>query len=238
MGFSHDGGYGPYMLIHENIFFPIPSDLTIDATEATLLLDIMGTGGHAMKRARVVHPDVQSVLVLGAGPIGLGVLAMAKLLLGQDVPVYITDIVDARLKLAESLGGIPLNVRDATLGERLNAAGGPNLRADVAIDTSGRTEARQAGLEALGKRGVFVCVGHGGALNLNVSGQMIALERAVLGSEYFCFNELPQNAELLRALFTFRTCARSSRIAFHISEMQPAYELFFAGSSGKVVIEQ
>ena len=23
MGFSHDGGYGPYELVHENIFFPV-----------------------------------------------------------------------------------------------------------------------------------------------------------------------------------------------------------------------
>ena len=24
MGFTHDGGYGPFELVHENIFFPIP----------------------------------------------------------------------------------------------------------------------------------------------------------------------------------------------------------------------
>ena len=43
MGFTHDGGYGPYELIHENIFFPIDAGRPL--SEATLLLDIMGTGG-------------------------------------------------------------------------------------------------------------------------------------------------------------------------------------------------
>jgi threonine 3-dehydrogenase len=50
MGFNRDGGYGQYELIHENIFFPVPAEFS--ATEATLLLDIMGTGGHAVERCR------------------------------------------------------------------------------------------------------------------------------------------------------------------------------------------
>ena len=45
MGFTADGGYGPFELVHESNFFPVPDDLP--APEATLLLDVMGTGGHA-----------------------------------------------------------------------------------------------------------------------------------------------------------------------------------------------
>ena len=37
----------------------------------------MGTGGHAVKRARLVRADIESVLIPGAGPIGLGVLSRA-----------------------------------------------------------------------------------------------------------------------------------------------------------------
>ena len=48
MGFNRDGGYGPYELIHEEIFFPVEN--TITSTEVTLLLDIMGTNGHALER--------------------------------------------------------------------------------------------------------------------------------------------------------------------------------------------
>ena len=91
MGFSHDGGYGPFELIHENIFFPTGSD--ISAAEATLLLDIMGTGGHSIARGRLVRPDIESLLIMGAGPIGLGVLAMARVLLAKEMPIYITDFV-------------------------------------------------------------------------------------------------------------------------------------------------
>jgi len=90
MGFNHDGGYGTYELIHENIFFPIDPDLSL--VEATLLLDIMGTGGHAIRRSRLVHQDIESIVVTGAGPIGLAVLAMAKITFGEAMPVLISDV--------------------------------------------------------------------------------------------------------------------------------------------------
>src|ERR1035438_2943145 len=78
MGFNKDGGYGQYELIHESIFFPVPEEFS--ATEGTLLLDVMGTGGHAIERCQLMRPDIASVLVLGAGPIGLGVLMIAKII--------------------------------------------------------------------------------------------------------------------------------------------------------------
>ena len=207
MGFSHDGGYGVYELVHENIFFPIDRDLPL--TEATILLDIMGTGGHAIERARLVHPDIQSVLVAGAGPIGLGVLAMAKIVLGEGMPVLISDVIPYRLQLAERLGGIPLAVGSQSLEEALRAQGRP--RVDVVIDTTGKGAARQAALPSLDKRGVLVCVGHGEGLTLEVSRDMIAPERAILGSEYFRYNELERNLELIRPIAP--TSARSSPIA-------------------------
>ena len=139
MGFSHDGGYGPYELVHENVFFPVTPDVPL--TEATMLLDVMGTGGHAIARAQLVRPDIESLLVAGAGPIGLGVLAMAKLLLGDDLPVYVADSIPYRLGLAERLGGIPCRARPAPAPgrrrhrhqrQRGGAAGGAWMRPEPA----------------------------------------------------------------------------------------------------------
>ena len=223
MGFSHDGGYGPYELVHENIFFPITADVSL--TEATMLLDIMGTGGHAIARAQSVRPDIESLQVAGAGPIGLGVLAMAKLLLGADVPVFITDTIPYRLALAETLGGIPLRLGDQSI---------PTV--DAAIDTSGKEAARRSAVDALGKRGVLVCVGHGQGLTLDVSPDLIATERAVLGSEYFRYDELPANLERLRAHQEYLAPIITHR--YPVGDIQTAFETFFGGATGKVIIEQ
>jgi threonine dehydrogenase-like Zn-dependent dehydrogenase len=227
MGFNRDGGYGVYELVSENIFFPVPA--TVSGTEATLLLDIMGTGGHALQRAALVRPDIESLLVAGAGPIGLGVLAMAKVLYGPDFPVHIFDINDYRLELAASLGGTPISIAEGrTLPD--------GLRLDVAIDTSGKKAARQASLSVLNQRGVLVLVGHGETLELNVSGEMIAPERAILGSEYFAYSELSGNLKLLTEHRDYLN--RIITHHFPVSEIQTAFELFFAGQTGKVVIEQ
>ena len=233
MGFTRDGGYGVYELVHENIFFPVGAD--ISSTEATLLLDIMGTGGHAISRARLVRPDIRSVLIPGAGPIGLGVLAMAKLLLGQDVPVVLTDVVPFRLALAERMGGLPVSLADGgTLEQGLKHHG--LERPHIAIDTSGRQAARRQALDALAERGVLVLVGHGEGLDLNASADMIGPERAILGSEYFAFRELAGNLPLLQTNRAYLGQIITHR--FGVNEIQHAFELFFAGQTGKVVIEQ
>jgi threonine dehydrogenase-like Zn-dependent dehydrogenase len=232
MGFNRDGGYGVYELVHESIFFPVDPDLPM--TEATLLLDIMGTNGHGIRRARLVHPDPQSMVVTGAGPIGLGMVAMAKISFGRDFPVVISDVIPYRLALAESLGGLPVNLAEQTLADGLRAHG--LAAVDLAMDTSGKEAARRAALDALDKRGVLVCIGHGEGLCLTISPDLIATERAVLGSEYFGYNELPANLALLRVHRDYLRPIITHRLG--VDQLQTAFELFFAGQTGKVVIEQ
>jgi threonine 3-dehydrogenase len=232
MGFNKDGGYGGYELIHESIFFPVEAD--ISATDATLLLDIMGTNGHALERCMMVRPDIESVLVMGAGPIGLGLLAMAKIMLGKQVPVAVADFVPYRLKLVEQLGGLPVYLADGTLEAGLRRH---NLYpVDVAVDTSGKQAARESAIHSLGQRGALICVGHGEGVAVKVSPDIIAPERSIVGSEYFRFNELPRNLARLREHRDYLNQIITHRMG--VDEIQHAFEMFFQGDTGKVVIEQ
>jgi threonine 3-dehydrogenase len=226
MGFTADGGYGPYEIVHESNFFPVPD--TVSATDATLLLDVMGTSGHAIRRAQHTRQDIESVYIAGAGPIGLGLLVVARLVLGTEIPIHISDLSPWRLDYAASLGGRPITVADAS--------GGGLGDIDVAFDSTGNADARRVAIDALGKRGVFVCVGHGSSLALDVSRDLIAPERAVLGSEYFRFDEMPANLELLlahpkelRAVITH---------TYDVADLGEAFEAFLTGRSGKVVVTQ
>lgn len=231
-GFSHDGGFGAYQLVNENVFFAVDSDMT--ATEATLLLDIMGTNGHAIGRARLLRRDIESAVVGGAGPIGLGMLAMLKITLGMDLPVLICDILPYRLELAGRMGGLPVNVAEESLAAGMKRHGLSAV--DAAFDTSGAAIAQRACLDILDKRGVFVCIGHGGALNLDTSADLIGPERALIGSEYFCYDELPANLVRLRKHKDYLMQIITHRLP--VREIQRAFELFFSGDAGKVVIEQ
>jgi threonine dehydrogenase-like Zn-dependent dehydrogenase len=230
MGFNRDGGYGPYELVPEEVFFPVDAD----AADATLLLDIMGTGGHAIERCRMVRPDIESLLVMGAGPIGLAILAMAKIILGQALPVIVADVVPYRLKLAEQLGGLPVNVATGSLEDGLKRHG--HFPVDVAVDTTGKGAARQGALNALAQRGALICVGHGEGLNLQISSDIIAPERSIVGSEYFRYNELSANLPRFREHRSYLKQIITHH--FGVAELQHAFEVFFGGETGKVVIEQ
>lgn len=233
MGFTHDGGYGRFALAHQTNFFPVGPG--ISPAEATLLLDVMGTAGHALRRAAAIRQDIASLLVAGAGPVGLGVVAMARLILGRELPIMVADLAPYRLDLARRLGAAAVLLPQATIAGALEAAGIDD-GADIAIDTSGRADGRRMLLDALGRRGVLVCVGHGEDLHLSVSEDLIAPERTVMGSEYFRYDELPGNLALLSDNRQYL-----SQIVTHLfplERLKDAYDLFLAGESGKVVIEQ
>lgn len=232
MGFNRDGGYGIYELINENLFFPVEG---ITATEATLLLDVMGTGGHSIKRAKRAHDDIRSILIPGAGPVGLGILAMAKLMLGSDVPVVISDVVPYRLALAEKLGGLPVLTSEMSLAEGLKHHGLD--RPDVVIDAAGKEAVRDECMALLAHRGVLVSVAHGGGLKINsLYGDFVFREMTLIGSEYFAYHELAENYELLKANREYLGQVITHRMG--VDQIQEAFELFWAGNTGKVVIEQ
>jgi threonine 3-dehydrogenase len=224
MGFNRDGGLGPFVLVEERIFFPV--DDNVPFTTATALLDLMGTSGHALDRALSLRPDITDLYVAGAGPVGLGVLLMAKLRFGADFPVFISDVSRWRMDFAAELGGEPVAVPDV-----------PKLPlVDAAVDSSGRADARHAAVRRLGRRGVLVCVGHGQGLELDVSPDLVSNEAGVIGSEYFPFADLEANHALL--LEHLGQVSRLITHQFDVSSTEAAFEAFVGGETGKVVITQ
>jgi threonine 3-dehydrogenase len=232
MGLSADGGYGPYELVHETNFFPVPD---IPPAEATLLLDVMGTSSHAIGRAQQARADVESVGIAGSGPVGLGLAAMCRLILGAAIPVLVSDVNQYRLMLADSLGAVPVRVPGDSLTAAARRAGLDGV--DAAFDATGRQVARQGLLDALtARRGVLVCVGHGEGLQVDVSAQLIAPERSILGSEYFRYEELPANLRRLREHRPYLGQIITHR--FPVDRIDEAFAAFLAGHTGKVVVEQ
>lgn len=227
-GFDQDGGYGPYELISESQFFPITDDVPFSL--ATMLLDAMGTTGHAVSRAQQVRPEMESAYVAGAGPIGIGLLIMLRIRLGEGFPIYISDLSPWRRDLAETLGGIPLDAND----EASIRAAAP---VDVSFDSAGRRVARQLAIDVLGHRGVFMAVGGQEGLAFeDVGAELLPRELSILGSEYFDFrefeenlNHLCHNRELIEQMVSH---------VFPISELATAFETFLSGETGKVVVVQ
>ena len=93
----HPGAMCQWMHVPGRCCFPVPDYL--DDAEA-VMLEPLGVAIHAMDLARLRVG--QSVAVVGAGPIGLCLLQLARL--AGAAAVYVTDCFDWRLALAERLG--------------------------------------------------------------------------------------------------------------------------------------
>jgi L-iditol 2-dehydrogenase len=90
---------------------------------------------HAWEKITVQPKD--TVLIVGAGPIGLIHLELAKVLCAD---VYITDIKERRLRFAEKRGGTPVHSTDS-------------MKADIVIVAAGNRKAYELAVTSVKKGG-------------------------------------------------------------------------------------
>jgi propanol-preferring alcohol dehydrogenase len=227
-GFDAPGGFADYQVVRAGCFVPV--DPRVRPGQATALLDLLGTAGHALRRAGPGTP--RRVLVLGCGPIGLGVLAMAAAL--GTAERYGVDLAGHRLELAERLGAVPVDATRTDPVAVLRAAVPDGF--DVVVEAAGRTETQRQALELAGPGGRVLVVAHNPRpLELRTSIDLIQREVALIGSEYFPVAELAANQALLLdgrvdpgPLLTHR---------FPLEELEAAYDAFWSGRTGKVLVE-
>lgn len=118
-----------------------------------VLVETLGIGWHAVARARPRPDDV--VLVLGAGPIGLGVAQAAELRTGR---VLVADVSADRAAFADAAGQEVLVVDDdleAVLRDRNDGA-----LPSIVIDATGGATSVEAAVDLVGSGGTLVFVGH------------------------------------------------------------------------------
>jgi L-iditol 2-dehydrogenase len=146
-----DGSLRQLMLMPAHTCFPVPDSIDNDAAA---LLEPLGVAIHAVDLAKIRVTD--SVAIIGAGPIGLSILQMAKLS-GAD-PIFISDKYDWRLKLAEEYGAIPINFDEvdpvAVVREQTGGRG-----VDVAIEAAWADHSIQQAAEMARLGGRLVLVG-------------------------------------------------------------------------------
>jgi threonine dehydrogenase-like Zn-dependent dehydrogenase len=107
---------------------------------------------HAVQRAGLHFEDV--VVIAGAGPIGLGMVAGAKA--KSAALVIALDAIDSKLELAKLCGAdLTINItRDDPIEVVKDLTGG--YGADAYIEGTGHPSAVQQGLNMLRKQGTFV----------------------------------------------------------------------------------
>lgn len=151
LGVHEDGGMREY--------FKFPAEFLhkseVLSYDQLALVEPLGIGCHAVNRAQVT-PDDQ-VLVIGAGPIGLGVIQFA---LTASNEVAVMEIDEGRLDFCRQkfklAGGINPGPNDAE--KQLRALFGGNLPS-IVLDATGNKRSMEKAFDFVGHGGRLVYVG-------------------------------------------------------------------------------
>jgi len=167
------GGMAEWCPVWKDHCRPLPENT--DAETATFA-DGLAVAVHAVRRA-ALHP-MSSVVILGAGPIGLLIAQTARALGAGRVAV--TDVYDAPLDCAHELGLASAKVGEMEEQEalaELRGFGGDELL--TVFDTTGDKGAQKLGLRLLQPGGSLLLMA-GVAKGLSASTRDLAGERRVM----------------------------------------------------------
>ncbi|TDE17317.1 zinc-binding alcohol dehydrogenase family protein [Dyadobacter psychrotolerans] len=150
-GVHVDGGMSEYI--------SVPSDKLVHAEglsfEELALVEPLAIGAHAVSRADVTAMD--TVLVIGAGPIGLGIMEFARIAGAKVIAMDINDnrlgFCREKLHVVHCINGSTQNVNEELV--RLTDGDMPT----VVIDATGNLGAINKGFEYLAHGGKYLLVG-------------------------------------------------------------------------------
>ncbi|HEY1620715.1 MAG TPA: NAD(P)-dependent alcohol dehydrogenase [Streptosporangiaceae bacterium] len=154
-----DGALAEYVCVRADLAYDLPASVSDDAAA---LLEPLSVGIWATGKAGVTVGD--SVLIAGAGPIGLVTTQLARA--RGATTIVVTDIAPDRLAAARRHGATEAVLAgdgpagDGPAGDGL-AGAGPADGFDAFIDCSGAPAAIGAGVRSLRPAGVAVLVGMG-----------------------------------------------------------------------------
>ena len=140
-------------------FISVPSYALVKSgglsLDALALAEPLAIGAHGVRRAAITAGEF--VLVTGAGPIGLGTMAFARL---SGANVIAMDTNDSRLACCREKLGIvfTINPRHENVAEKLRAITSGDMPG-VVIDATGNIGAINSGIDWLAHGGRYVLIG-------------------------------------------------------------------------------
>lgn len=184
------GGWSEYMYLPPKAFkYKVPEYLPVEYTALSELFVVTGILDRAKEYAAYAGKGFHfgdTVVVQGAGPIGMMMVAKACLLGAGKVIAL--DTMDRKLTLAKEFGAdLGLNVQGLTDGQVVEAIRDQTegRGADVVVESVGRPEVLKVGLEMLRRGGTYLETGNfadTGTVTLNVHRHIAAKNVLLYGN--------------------------------------------------------
>lgn len=223
-----DGGFTDELAVPAARLVRIPASVEL---RRAALVEPTAVAWHAANRSEAVGASLceASVLVVGAGPIGL--LTTALVLDRGARHVVVTDLYDGPLSVATGLGA-----HRVLTAKALSSNQGLRLDVDVAFESSGSVPGLVTAMQQVRRGGTVVAIGQLPAGELPVpAGAIVTNELTLTGS-------LRVDSELRPALDFLAACRQSiDSIVSHIYPLDGATEAFEvaadAARSRKVLLD-
>jgi threonine dehydrogenase-like Zn-dependent dehydrogenase len=225
IGSMRDGGAADYCVVPERMIYRVSDDLPFDraALAEPLACVLNGT------RRAALHPG-QSVLVLGAGPIGLLYLVLFKAAGG--FPIVVSEPSAHRGRWARELGAdVVLDPRDGPVGEAVRELT-DGRGVDIAVDSVGALLAD--GVAAVRKAGRVLVFGLNERVEATIRPADIAYREISIEGIYIARGTFPLAVKLLT-----ENILGFDRLVTHsldLARFDEAIELLRAGEAVKVLV--
>ncbi|MCR4403651.1 MAG: alcohol dehydrogenase catalytic domain-containing protein [Firmicutes bacterium] len=222
-----DGCFADYVAVPEGYAWHIPQGLSY---EQAAIAEPLAVAVRAVKRARVAPGD--TVAILGAGPVGLLTLQVAK---ASGAFTVVADVMAWKLELARRLGAdaaISGSRQDllAALEEATRQRG-----ASVVIETAGVPSTVEAALQLVAPGGRVILVGLAQTAAEVVPSRIVSNEVDVLGSYIYTHDEFGTALTLVERKIVDVDAIVSHRLPF--DRLTEAFSILERGEGCKVLIE-
>ena len=199
LGVQRDGAMKEYIVMPwEKV---LPAGLL--TPKECALVEPMSVGFHAVNRAQVTDIDV--VLVIGCGMVGMGAIVRSAL---RGATVVAADLDDDKLALAKQMGAsYTINTRTEDVHQRITemtSGFGP----DVVIEAVGSSETYQLAVDEVSFTGRVVCIGYAKSEVSFQTKYFVQKELDIRGSR----NAMPQDFRAVIHYLERRTCPVDSLI--------------------------
>ena len=219
--------YAQYIVKPDWLLPKIPDGVPFD--HAALACCGLGASFGAMQRMDV--NAFTTILITGAGPVGLGAVVNARF---RGARVIVVESVAYRAELALKLGAeAVLDPVDPATPAKIRSLTG--IGPDCALDCSGTPGAQRLCIDATRRKGKVAFVGEcHDDLKLQISPDMIRKGLTLIGSWHYNLADFPQ---LMRVIQTSPLIAQLITHRFALSDVQSAFECSISQHSGKIILD-
>ncbi len=228
IGFDSPGAFAEYIAVPKSNIIRLKNLPLIIAS----VLDAFGNAVHATNKVPLTN---NTVLVTGCGPIGLMVIALAKLS-GARL-ILATDISEYRLNLAIKMGAdFAIEPKEGDIRKLVRQKTGEDAGVDILFEMSGNASALKQGFRMLRSGGQAALLGLPKELvEFDFANDLIAKCVSVYGiTGRVMFKTWDQAQKLLGSCQSSLISIITHR--FLIDEFEKGIELMHSGKCGKVIL--